>query len=114
LHYGRSAHNSTVVADIQYPKADKVTAAQLAIDSEIEQGYVPGISGELQPDSNPPDFPQLKWRLLAGQLAFVPRKARCRLRNVHDWLLRVNGAKSCFAKVVCLRPKAAGKPTAQV
>ena len=57
-------------------EADEVTAAQLAVDDEVEQGHLAGIAGHLQTGADGPDLPELQGWLLADQFALVPRRVR--------------------------------------
>jgi hypothetical protein len=50
-----------------------VAAAQLAVDRQIEQRQLSRLPGHAQLSANGPDLVQLQRRLLANQLAFVPR-----------------------------------------
>ena len=63
----------TALEHIANVKPHKVAAAQLAVDGEIEQCKFACSMVQLQPNSDGPDFFQLQRRLLAKQLALVPR-----------------------------------------
>jgi len=57
------------IADLQ---PDKIAAAQLAVDRQVEHGQLSGAVLDLQANPDGPDFLQLEWRLWADQLALVP------------------------------------------
>jgi hypothetical protein len=73
LHDGCSVRDAALVADVERSKPNEIAATQFAVDSEIEQREVPEISGELQPDSNPPDLTELQGRFPACGLAGMRR-----------------------------------------
>ena len=54
-------------------QADKITAAQLAVDRKIEQSQIPKIVREFEPGANGPDLLREQWTFLAYKPAFVPR-----------------------------------------
>jgi hypothetical protein len=54
LHNRRAFQRLVTMSHIPYFELDKVTASQFAVNGQIEQGQLPEIVGELQPD---PDFP---------------------------------------------------------
>ena len=61
---------------VAHHQTDQVTAAQLAVDGEVEQGELADIAGYLQSGANGPDLPELQGWLLADQFALVPRRVR--------------------------------------
>jgi hypothetical protein len=64
----------TALNHIVDAKRYEITPAQFAVDSEVEQREFPGSPSQLQSNPNGPDFFQFQWRLLAEQLALVPRQ----------------------------------------
>nr|WP_296914824.1 hypothetical protein [Thiocapsa sp.] len=52
--------------DIANAQSYQVTAAQLAVDAEIEQSEIAHTSGELKPDADLPDLLEREGALLAG------------------------------------------------
>jgi hypothetical protein len=61
------------VGDIANSQTDKVTAAQFAVDCEVEQGNIADSMSVLKVDPDGPNvFGAERW-FLADQLAFVPR-----------------------------------------
>ncbi len=60
------------VGDVQHPKLHEIAGAEFRIDSEIEEGGVPGAVPQSQADPDRPDVAQPQGRLLADELAFVP------------------------------------------
>jgi hypothetical protein len=53
--------------DVADPQSHEITAAQFAVDSEIEQGQITPFALDLKPSANRPDFPWLQRRFLAIQ-----------------------------------------------
>jgi hypothetical protein len=51
---------------------DEITAAQLAVDREVEQSEVTFPAFELKPDPDCPDLLRLERALLADQATLVP------------------------------------------
>ena len=60
-------------SDIGHSQADDIASAQFAVDGDIEQRQVAFLFGELEPRPNGPYMLWLKRRLLADELALVPR-----------------------------------------
>src|SRR5437867_9336869 len=89
LHDNRAGCHMTALDHVADAKPDQIAAAQLAVDGEVEQREFPGSMIQLQSNPDGPDLFQLKWRLLAEQLAFVPRYGTpcgCRF-GIHERLL---------------------------
>ena len=74
LHDNRAGGDPTALDHIVNMEPDQVAPAQLAVDGEVEQREFPGSMIQLQPNPDGPDLLQLQRRLLAEQLAFVPRR----------------------------------------
>ena len=53
-------------------QADDITAAQFAVDCQVEQREIAGLVGQLQPGANGPDMFGLQGWLLASQPSLVP------------------------------------------
>ena len=89
LHDYRAAGDMTTLDHIVDAKPDQITPAQLAIDGEVEQREFPGSLIQQQSNPDGPDLLQLQGRLLAEQLAFVPRYCMsCSCRGgIHERLL---------------------------
>jgi hypothetical protein len=51
----------------------QIAAAQFAVDRQIKQRQVAGLSRDLQVRAHRPDLGELQWWLLADQLALIPR-----------------------------------------
>jgi hypothetical protein len=56
-------------------EADQVASTQLAVDAEVEEGEFAHSALHLKPNSKCPDVLELERRLLADDLALVPRLA---------------------------------------
>jgi len=72
LSHGRTIDGVTARSDILNHHADKVAAAQFAIDREIEEGEITLAILDLEPRSDGPDMLRPEWRLSADELSFVP------------------------------------------
>jgi len=59
------------VTHIPYSQLYQVTPPKLAVDGKVEECKLPSTVGELQANSDRPDFLRLEWELLANELAFV-------------------------------------------
>src|SRR4051812_24074950 len=70
-HHGTSRH---LVAMTEVPnfEADEVTAAQLAIDTQVEQSKLAHPTFHLKADAKCPDVLELERCFLADDLALVP------------------------------------------
>jgi hypothetical protein len=64
------------VNDIADSQTDKVTTAQFAVDCKVEQGEIADSMSVLKVDADGPNVFGPQRRLLADQLAFVPRLTR--------------------------------------
>ena len=73
LHADCPRGDAVAVADVADLCADEIASAQLAVDAKIEQCEISRSANQLEPDADRPDFFQLERRLLANQLALVPR-----------------------------------------
>lgn len=62
-------------------QSDQITSSQLAIDSQVEQGKIPGFVGQLQSGTDRPYFFEAQWSLLPYRLTLVPGSC-VGLRNV--------------------------------
>jgi NADPH:quinone reductase-like Zn-dependent oxidoreductase len=69
--YGYAGSRGNVVD----PKANEIAAAQLAVDSEIEERQIAFAALHLKPDTNAPDLFRPQGTLLADEPALVPRRA---------------------------------------
>ncbi len=72
LHDSGSGPHPPIQGHIVDPERDQVTGAQLAVESEVEQGQIPDAMSDLEPDPNGPDFFDFESRLGSNQLAPVP------------------------------------------
>lgn len=59
--------------NVTNPKTDQVTAAELAVDIEIEQRQISDALIELKVNADRPDVFELQGRPLTDELAFVSR-----------------------------------------
>jgi len=75
LHDDGACRHGFAVADVPDLESNEVAVAQLAIDAELEQGKLAHSVLHLKTDAQRPDVLELEWRLLAGDLALVPRLA---------------------------------------
>ncbi len=77
-------------------EGDDITAAQLAVDGQIENCQIPGLSRGLQLGSDRSNVLRTKGRLGSNQFAFVPRLASSVLEIVlvvfHDHTDRLCGS----------------------
>src|SRR5206468_5203965 len=71
-------------ADIVNLQPHEVTASELAIDGEIEQGKVARPALQLKPDPDRPNVLGFEWTLPPGETAFVPGSI------LHDRLRRAD------------------------
>lgn len=69
----RSGGCEVAVAHIADSETNEVAAAELAIDPEVEEGQVAYPLLKLQARADGPDITDAERRLLADQLALVPR-----------------------------------------
>jgi hypothetical protein len=72
LHYHGAGCHLVAVADVPDLEADKVTTAQFAVDSQVEEGKLAHPAFHLEADSKCPDVLESEWRLLTNDLALVP------------------------------------------
>ena len=72
LHDHGPVGDPGIVGDVPNPKSNQIAPAQLAVDRQVEQRQIKILVGQLEPDPDVPDFPQLERGLLANQFAFVP------------------------------------------
>ena len=84
------------VHHVPHPQAHQITAAQLAVDCQVEHGQVADLMFVLQVESNGPDILWLERWLLAYQLAFVPGLAG--LVGFHVRLPRSGWESDCVAE----------------
>ena len=68
-----------------YSKTDQIASTKLAVDSQIENGEIADGTRILQADAESPDVLRFERRLLADELALIPRVAF--LDDFHDSLL---------------------------
>jgi hypothetical protein len=59
LRHDRSRADPTAVGNIPNAECHQVATAQLAVDSEIEEGEIPGAVFQLQPEANRPTLLRL-------------------------------------------------------
>jgi len=87
LPHGRSINRVTTGRDVVDPERHDITAAELAVDCEIEQGKIadPAINVELGPNGLYVFWSQR--RLCPCQLAFVPRHALWGRRSNDHFIL---------------------------
>lgn len=74
--------NLLPVGDVSDTQPHQVTAAQLAVDPEVEEGEIPDSAGDLQPDADLPDLSEREGALLPRQPALVPGNRDARLRGL--------------------------------
>jgi hypothetical protein len=72
LQHNCAGRHRLAVTHIPYSQPHQVTPPKLAVDGKVEQCELSSTAGELQANSDRPDFFQLEWGLLANELAFVP------------------------------------------
>jgi hypothetical protein len=65
--------DAVAVADVADLQPDEIASTQLALDIKIEQREISCSAKQLKLDADRPDFFELERRLLANQLALVPR-----------------------------------------
>src|ERR1019366_4743830 len=82
-----SGCHALAVADVAHPKAHQVASPQFAVDSKIEQCEVPTTTCNLKANTNRPNLFEFERRLLAHELAFIPRYVTGGFGNFHDRLL---------------------------
>jgi hypothetical protein len=82
-----SGCHALAVADVAHPKAHQVESPQFAVDSKIEQCEVPTTTCNLKGNTNRPNLFEFERRLLAHELAFIPRYVTGGFGNFHDRLL---------------------------
>jgi hypothetical protein len=109
LHDNRTGGDSTSMNHVVDAQPNQVAATQLAADGEVEQRELSCFFCQLQPNPDGPDLFQLQGRLLAEQLAFVPR--RCTRPSVLT-SVSMNGSsveekEPCFLSTGACRPVAA-------
>ena len=87
LHdYGTGGH-LIAVADVPDLEAHEITAAKLAIDSQIEEGELAHPAFHLQANTEGPDVLEFEWSFLTHDLALVPWLAmNCVGYGSHDGL----------------------------
>ena len=73
------------MSNVANPKAHQVTATQLAVNGEIEQGKLADVLAKLKVNADGPDVFRLERRFLPHQLALVPRFVG--MNAFHDRLL---------------------------
>src|SRR6266853_1374278 len=73
LHDDCSRGNPIPVRDIADTQLHEITGSELAVDGKIEQREFPSPFTELQSNPDGPYLLEFEWRLLADELAFVPR-----------------------------------------
>lgn len=75
LHHSRACRDLVSMADISDFECDQVTAAQLAVDAQIEERKLSYAPFHLEPDAKCPDILGLERCFLPDDLALVPRLA---------------------------------------
>ena len=87
LHHHRARCHLVAMADVSDLETDEITAAELAVDSQVEECKLAHSVLHLQADSKSPDVPDLERRLLSDDLALVPWLAMDSLSSgIHDGL----------------------------
>jgi hypothetical protein len=90
----RPTNTNAIWGNLLSSQPDDITAAQLAVDRQVEEREIAGLVGQLQPGANGPDMFGLQWWFLASQPSLVPGTLSCRqernkVRIFHDnnsWL----------------------------
>jgi len=72
LHDHRARCHLVAVADVPHLQTDQVAAAELAVDSQVEECQLAHPVLHLEAHSERPDVLELERRLLADDLALVP------------------------------------------
>ena len=85
----RPINAHTIWSNFLCSQPDDITAAQLAVDRQVEQREITGLVGQLQPGSNGPDMFGLQGWFLASQPSLVPgtlsrRQERNKVRIFYD------------------------------
>jgi len=93
------------MANVPDSQLCQVASPQLAVDGKVEQRELPATVGELQADTDRPDFLELKRCPLADELSLVPRLARVGrvLSVIHGWSPWLQDQSSCFRRQWSLR-----------
>ena len=82
-----SGNGLTCMNDIVDSQPHQVASPEFAVDGQVEQGEITNPIGDLQTNSNGPDFLEFKWRFRADEFAFVLRPPRrMTLRSMGDRL----------------------------
>lgn len=76
LHNRGARPHFSAQQDIVNPQGHEIATPQLAVDGKVEHGEVAQAPLDLQADADGPDLPQFERRLLADELAQVPRLGR--------------------------------------
>lgn len=72
LDDGRPVHGPLFLANVQHPQPAQVTAPQLAVDGQVEEGQVPSVPGQSWADTDALDLSELQQRLLPSGFALKP------------------------------------------
>jgi len=94
-------------------QAHEIATSKLAIDSQVEKREVANSPSDLKANPDRPDFSRLQRRLLASDLAFVPRlmgllNVRCSFD--HDvLLLEWKSSSSCASHLTIFRSAVASQ-----
>ncbi len=67
-----SADGPAPVGNVPDPQGNQITAPQLAVDGQVEQGKLPGSVGDPELDADCPDFLELEGQLWPDQPPLVP------------------------------------------
>jgi hypothetical protein len=84
------------MANVANPQFRQIACAQFAVDCQIEHREVADSRRKLEADANGPDFLEFQRRLLARELALVPRYlgGGSIINRFHDYLLSSEGRTS--------------------
>jgi len=83
----RAGGHVVAMADVSDFETDEITAAQFAVDPQVEECKLANPTIDLEAGAKRPDVLHLERRLLADDLALVPRLAmRCVDVGIHDGL----------------------------
>ena len=75
LRYGRTLSYSAAGINVVNSKPHEITAAQLAVDCEIEESKIALLVRQLEPDANGPDILRLERLLPPNKMALIPRRS---------------------------------------
>src|SRR5687768_12248348 len=76
LHDDRAVAHALAMANVTDLEPDEIARAQLAVDCQVEKRELAGAARHLEAYPRCPDFLELEWRFLAGELSLVPGLVR--------------------------------------